>query len=66
MVPKKHFLVFCAIFLTVALLLGIGAWRTRAEVESRVAPGEAGGPTPEGGPAIRRAADPPPGAPGDR
>lgn len=35
MAPKKHFLVFCAIFLTVALLLGLGAWHARTEIESR-------------------------------
>ncbi len=60
MVPKRHFLVFCAIFLTVVLLLGLGAWHTRAEIERRGAPGRLDDPSPASAPANQRLANPPP------
>ena len=61
MVPKSHFLVFCAIFLTVVLLLGLGAWHTRAEIERRGAPGRLDDPSPASAATpAQRLANPPP------
>ena len=37
MAPKKYFFVFCAIFLMLVSLLGLGAWLTQVEIESRTA-----------------------------
>ena len=66
MALKKHFLVFCASFLTVALLLGLGAWHTRTEIETRNA-SEPETPPVESGPAreppeVQRFANPRPSA----
>ena len=65
MIPKKYFFVFCAIFLTLVSVLGLGAWLTQVEIESRTAADQAGDPARESdsapaAPTIRRLADPPP------
>lgn len=62
--PKKHFLVFCTIFLALVVLLGLGAWHTHAEIERHAAERN-DAPSPESDappapPLIRRLADPPP------
>ena len=64
MAPKKYFFVFCAIFLMLVSLLGLGAWLTQVEIESRAA-AEQDDPTRESDAAppaltIRRLANPPP------
>ena len=64
MAPKKHFFVFCTIFLTLVLLLGLGAWHTRVEIESRSAAEQDDDPSRESdaaraAPTIRRLANPP-------
>ena len=63
MAPKKYFLVFCVIFLTLVSLLGLGAWLTRVEIESRTAAEQDDEGSRESDAAaatIRRLADPPP------
>ena len=65
MAPKKHFFVFCAIFLTFVSVLGLGAWLTQLEIESRAAAEQDDDPSRESdaapaGRTIRRLADPPP------
>ena len=57
MAPKKYFFVFCAIFLTLVSLLGLGAWLTQEEIESRTAAERDGDSSRE---PVRRLADPPP------
>ncbi len=66
MIPKKYFFVFCAIFLTLVSVLGLGAWLTQVEIESRTAAeqDEDGDParasdTAPATPTVRRLADPP-------
>ncbi len=65
MIPKKYFFVFCAIFLTLVSVLGLGAWLTQIEIESRTAAEQDGDPARESDtapatPTVRRLADPPP------
>ncbi len=65
MAPKKYFFVFCAIFLTLVSLLGLGAWLTQVEIESHTAAEQDDDPARESDAAppaltIRRLADPPP------